>query len=571
MHVRGRTLAARGLIALTVGALGAGCTGELQAPTPYGPEPRSREEGPPRPGEEFLCRQPDAVDPGPRLVRRLTVTEYAATVQALLGVDLSTEARAQLPGDLRADGFTNTAASLIVTLEHVQAYEALAALAVDRLEDFDGFVAAHADCTRLEDECERSFIQTVGSRLFRGPVAPEEERAMQGVFQLARDEGDSFTAGARFVLEAMLQSPRFLYRVERETGDGEPRRLAAHELAARLSYLVWNAPPDDALRVAADAGQLSTDAQIEAQMRRMLADPRARGASRRYLADWLDLSRLDALQRSEELFPDWDPALARAMQAETLDTFEHLVWEERRPLLDVFNAQVAVMSPELAAHYGVADAPVTDGVYDLSSVESRGGLLTQGALLAIGGDESSMVSRGLFLLGTFLCGSLEEPPPGVDTTPPVVEPGLSQRFYAEERVDNPACGGCHRQMEPISYGLERFDATGRYQLEDHFGNALGEDGWVVFPGEDQAQHYESTAELLDLLAASERVAECMTLTATQYALGRPILGRDGCTMAEVRERFLASDRTYQDLLVAIALSPGFRLISTRSTSEGGAP
>ena len=222
-----------------------------------------------------------------------------------------------------------------------------------------------------------------------------------------------------------------------------------------------------------------------------------------------------------------------------------------------------MVSPELAAHYGLGE-PAEGDVYDLSAMPERGGLLTQGAVLTVGGDESSMVGRGLHMLTTFLCGGLDDPPPGVDTTPPEIEPGLSQRLYSEERVDNPACGGCHSQMEPLAYGLERFDAVGRYRLEDHFGNPLGEDGSVRFPGEAEAVPSATTAELMDRLRASERVRDCMTLTAAQYAIGRPILATDGCTMTEVRDRFAASDGTYRDLLLAIAGSRGFRSIRTET-------
>lgn len=535
------------------------CTGQLAPDGPLRPEVEARET--PRPGNEFVCRDSSAVDPGPNLVRRLTVPEYVASVRATLGVDVELEAVQALPADLRADGFSNTSASLIVTLEHVQAYEELAALAVSRVEDLPGLVQRYASCTELEDECERSFIEGVGRRLYRGPPTDDETLALQGIFAFARAEGDPFEVAAGFVLEAMLQSPRFLYRVEDELGDGSPREVGPHELAARLSYLVWNAPPDEALIAAAEAGELSSDEQIEAQVERMLDDPRARAASVRFVTDWLDLTRLDTLPRSGELYPDWTPALGRAMHEETARTFEHLLWEEGRPLLDVFNAQVTVASPELAEHYGLGE-PIEGDVYDLSAIPERGGLLTQGAVLTVGGDESSMVGRGLHMLTTFLCGGLDDPPSGVDTTPPEVEPGQSQRLYSEERVDNPSCGGCHSQMEPLAWGLERFDAVGRYQLEDRFGNPLGEDGSIRFPGDDATTPYTTTAELMDRLRASERVRDCVTLTAAQYAVGRPILGTDGCTMTEVRDRFAASDGTYRALLLAIASSRGFRSIRT---------
>jgi hypothetical protein len=173
-----------------------------------------------------------------------------------------------------------------------------------------------------------------------------------------------------------------------------------------------------------------------------------------------------------------------------------------------------------------------------------------------------MVARGLFLLESILCGHLDSPPPGVDTTPPETAPGSSQRTFSDDRVENGLCGGCHQQMEPIAWGLERFDGTGVHRLEDEFGNALLEDGYVRVPGSSEPTPYATIDELMGILADNDRVRDCITLKATQFAIGRPLLESDGCSLAATRDRLVASAGTYQDLVVAIGLSPGVRTIRT---------
>lgn len=556
--------------ALTVGLLCltalAGCNGFVTGGGGIGPGGSSGPvgEAPPAVGAEFQCADADARGPAP--LRRLTIPEYITTIEAALGVDLGSEGDT-IPPDVRADGFSNTASGLVVDVAHVEAFAALAQSAISQVDDLDAVLtASDVTCRTLDERCETETVEALALRLYRGPATANEVASLRTVFAaVAAEEGD-YAEGVRFVIEAMLQSPRFLYKVERQDGEGPYRTLSGWETASRLSYLLWGAPPDDALREAAGRDALLGDADIEAQAERMLRDPRARQTSLRYLEDWLHLGRLDHLAREEGLFPGWSPELAADMKAETRAYFERLIWEEDRPLGDLWNAQVTFLNGRLAEYYGVplqGDAGDEGGgvaEYDLSSIPERGGFLTQGSLLTIGGPSASMVARGKFFLENVLCGSVNAPPPGVDATPPEPMPGYTQRDQSEERRENPTCGGCHAQMDPLAYGLERFDGTGAFALEDEFGNELREDGNVLFPGEREPVPFATIGELMDLLAGSDRVRDCTSLKATQFALGRALADSDGCSLAAVRETFSASDGTYRDLMVAIALSPGFRTI-----------
>jgi hypothetical protein len=292
----------------------------------------------------------------------------------------------------------------------------------------------------------------------------------------------------------------------------------------------------------------------------MLADPRAREASIGFVSDWLHLARLENLPRDPERFPNWSVAIAAAMEAETIAFFSSVAWDEERALVDLFDAQETWLTPELAEYYGLPVQGEGETKYDLEGVPERGGLLTQGSLLTIGGDDSSMVARGLFVFENILCEHPMSPPEGVDTTPPEVEPGQSQRDYSEQRTSNAACAGCHLQFEPLAWGLERYVADGTYATEDYFGNALREDGEVTFPGDPERHSFTNAAELMQLLADADATRECLGNKGTQFAIGRPLLESDDCSMGKVQDALAASGGTWRDIMLAIALSPGFRSI-----------
>ncbi|HVR76058.1 MAG TPA: LamG-like jellyroll fold domain-containing protein, partial [Planctomycetota bacterium] len=962
---------------------------------------------------------------GENWVRRLTVPEYIETVRSALGVEVERDARRLLPPDLRADGFTNTAYSLNVDLGHVEAYARLARIIVERM-DVVKLAAAHASCQETSDACLREVISGIGKWLLRGPLEEREIAGFLAVSAAVALEGGDFAETVGYVVEAMLQSPRFIYCIERQRGDGTARPPGAFELASRLSYILWGGPPDRELIRAADAGELGERGRVEAQVRRMLQDPRAVKRSCRFIHEWLDLDRLEGLRPNPERFPKWDQRLAADMRDETLEFFRHVAWEENRPLTDLLNAKITFATPRLVAHYdlerelsgagaddregarlpervagglealyrfkegrggtvrdvcgagepmhlaigdpaavrwteaglvvrsstliagerpparlidavrasgaitleawvtpasasqkgpsriltlssnalarnftlgqegdrfdirlrttatsgngspSLSSAPGTAGTapvhivytrdasgaavvyvdgresgrrqvggdlsgwdggfrlalanelshdrpwlgtlhlvavygraltagevrenhaagaredgstllagdrdlqalytfddgegdllrdtsgargpvdlrsedtsalewrpgglrvdgrallattlppkrlidaikkssavtleawitpgdvsqsgpariltlssgtgernftlgqdgdrfdvrlrstkadgngmpslasprgqvktrqthvvytrdaagkatlyvdgkeqasrevagdfsnwkddfrlalgnettrdrgwrgtfhrvsvysraltpdevrsrvevlspYDLAPAPARGGLLTQGSVLTVGGDEASMVTRGLFVLQELLDDRVGNPPPCVDTTPVPVKPGLSQRAIAEARIADPSCGGCHSRFEPLAFGLERFDGTGAYHEADEHGNKLRDDGSVLFPGEDQPVAYQSSAELMDLLARSDRVRRTLTRKVAQFALGRPLVEADEPILERIHESARKGGGTYAGLITAIVMSDLVQITRTETT------
>ena len=485
------------------------------------------------------------------LARRLTVDEYISTVRSTFDVDISEEARKQLPADLRADGFSNTSYNLNVDLEHIQAYSRLASQIVEKI-DIKSFSKRFTNNQSFTDKSMANFLQSMGHWVLRGPLDNDELVIYRGITTSAVAGGASYYNSVKLVLEAMLQSPRFIYRIESQNS-GE--LVTDDELAVRLSYLVWGSSPDNQLHEKAKQRNLNKPEVIKEQIARMLKDPKAVDQSIQFLRQWLNLNQLSNLRPDKKHFPTWKPQLAEDMKSETINFFRELVWNQGRPLPELFNAQFTYLTPALASHYGIPPKK-DDGLarYDLESIPSRGGLLTQGSTLTMGGDEASMVTRGLFILNDILRGVVKDPPPCVDTTPVPSEPGLSQRIIAERRIANASCGGCHSRFEPLAFGLERFDGLGTYKEIDNFKNTLRDDGELLIPGKTDAIEFKSAEELMDIMAKSDRVLKTLVWKIVQFAMGRPLGADDVSHVDKIFKEAQNKGGRYSDVITAIATS-----------------
>lgn len=490
--------------------------------------------------------------PPENYVRRLTVSEYIRTVKTAVGVDIATEARDVLPAELRADGFRNTSYNLNVGLKHIEAFADLAGTIVERM-DVAKFARRFSKQRLLTDNNMKPLIGDMGQWLLRGPLSAQEVTLYRGISTTVASAGGDFDEAIGFVVRAMLQSPRFLYRIENQRGDGEAWPVDDFELASRLSYTIWGSAPDEALYNDAKAGRLTPES-IEQHVSRMLKDPRAIEKSVEFITEWLDLERLSNLRPNAKRFPKWQPELADDMRRETIEFFREIAWTSNQPLSSLLNADVTFLTPQLARHYGLKPRGDKLTKYDLTKVSARGGLLTQGSLLTIGGDDASMVTRGLFVLTDLLYSEVGDPPPGLDTTPVPTSPGRTHRAIATERVESTSCGGCHRRFEPLAYGLEKFDGLGTYHESDEHGNKLREDGQVLFPGDAAPTAYKTSGELMQLLAGSDRVKRSITRKIIQFSIGRPLGGADLTQVAAIHDEAVANGHTYAAVIRAIAMS-----------------
>ncbi len=429
----------------------------------------------------------------------------------------------------------------------------MAQIIVERM-DVPKFAARFSKSRELDADKWKDFIADIGKWLLRGPLDDREINHFRGIASTVASAGGSYDDAVGYMIEAMLQSPRFIYRIENQRGDGNVRPAGQYELASRISYIIWGGPPDEPLLRAAERGELANRQAVESHVRRMLQDPRAIERSAQFISQWLELDRLENMRPSSDKFPKWDAQLATDMREETLAFFKEVAWKHNRLLAELLNAQVTLVTPQLANHYGLKPAGNGLARYDLSSVPGRGGLLTQGSVLTVGGDEASMVSRGLFVLRELLRGTVSDPPLCVDTTPVPTKPGLTQRAIAEMRITNANCRGCHSKFEPLAFGLEKFDGVGAYHDKDEHGNRLRDDGEIMFPGVEKPVAYKSSAELMNLLAASARVRETLTWKVTQFALGRTLVAADAPIIDKIHQAAQKDGGTYASVITAIVMS-----------------
>ncbi|MDA0348387.1 MAG: DUF1592 domain-containing protein [Verrucomicrobia bacterium] len=499
-------------------------------------------------------------------IRRLTVDEYIETVWHATGVDIEKEVRDVLPPDLRADGFSNTAYNLNVDFDHVQAYAKLANLIVGQM-DVLAFAERFYKDLKFTDNDMGALLDKMGRWLLRGPLNDGEIIAIRGISTTVASAGGDKEEAVRLMIEGMLQSPRFIYRLEKQRAQKTVSPVSEYELASRLSYMIWGGPPDEELFRSAEKNELKYPFELEKQVKRMLANPRAVKHSTKFIQEWLDLDRLENLRPNSEKFPNWNPELAADMRAETLAYFQEVIWSQNRPLGDLLNTQITFVSPALADFYGLQSADATtleNGLvrFDLSENPYRGGLLTQGSMLTVGGDEASMVTRGLFVLHDLLRGTVKPPPPGLDVIPIPAKPGESNRFIAMIRVNDKTCGGCHSRFEPLAFGLEKFDGLGAFHHVDEHGNELREDGELLIPGNSEAVPYKTVSELMDLLAQSDRVNETLTWKVAQWALGRPLTLEDAFVLDRIHETAKKEGGSYPSVISALVMS---ELVQTTRT------
>jgi hypothetical protein len=501
---------------------------------------------------------PSACSEAPRSpLRRLTRVEYDNTVRDLLGVD--TAPVADFPPEEITGGFTNNATvqtvSPLLAEKYMQAAEALAAAAAQNLP-------ALLPCdpvTTGETACARQFVERFGRRAYRRPLSAAEVDRLARVYAAGREQA-SFEAGIELVIRAALQSPNFLYRVEY----GMPARpheklvrLTQHEIAARLSYLIWSTMPDESLGAAADSGQLETAQQIAGRAESMFDDPRARKALPEFYRQWLGLGGLTSLGKDSGVHPEFDPALREAMSAELPAFVQHVLWSADRRLGTLLTAPLGFVSGPLAGLYGVsAPAGSTPQLVKLDPAE-RAGVLTQAGFLAVHSlpNQSSPVRRGKFVRERVLCQEAPAPPPNLNVTPPEVDASRSTRERFAEHTESAACSTCHELMDPIGFGFESYDAIGRFRRTDGT-KPIDSSGWVV-RSRDLDGPFASARELAMKLAGSRQVQDCVATQSFRYAMGRFEGSGDACSLGELRQAFSDSGGDLRKLLIAITQTEAF--------------
>jgi len=488
---------------------------------------------------------------GPALGRRLTHREYLNAIKDVLKVDL-TDLAGQLPKDTAPDVESFLNAGLLPTGRHIDAYATLAARVAEQM-DWEA-LEAELGCDDHTKSCHKELVSRMGLRLFRRPLPDDRADDFRNILELAEDEDASFRFGAGLVLQAMLQSPEFLYRLEAQSGSGL-NPVDNWELATRLSFLIWGSVPDDELLEAAAKGNLDVAEQVE----RLLRDDRARRGLHHYVDAWLELDRLNQITRNPNLFPEFSRGLALQMGEETRQFFEALAFNENDDFLTAATAQWTVAPPDVASLYGYPSSLPGPERYDLSDDNKRIGFLTHSSVLTLAAvaDEGAIIDRGVFMMRKILCRHIPEPPANAANS---VEPATegSERDRLAVHREAPACAACHDAIDPLGYAFESYTAIGSYREKDKFGFPLSGDGVLDLDG--GSQPYGDIEEFVTAVAASDEFKRCMVSKRLEYALGRSLTRADDNLVDEVSAAFEDEGRTYRGLIGAIAGSEALKVV-----------
>jgi hypothetical protein len=535
---RGR---AAGVAALLVAGCGATRSGSLSPPNVTVAE-----------GETPRVDRVVVAAPAP--LRRLTGEEYNNTVRDLLG-DASRPADSFSP-DEAVGGFENNTVSP-VSQEHVERYmaaaEGLAAAAVKRLDR----LAPCADGAPHEP-CARQFIERFGRLAFRRPLDDAERSALLAVYT-EKEKRAGHARGVQLVLEVMLQSPKFLYRLEPAGDRGAgTRMLTGYEIATRLSYFIWASTPDAELLDAAAAGKLTSPEDVGSAARRMLKDARAVDGVRSFHRQWLGLRELETESKDPTLYPAFTPELRKAMVEETLRFSARAVLDGGDAVAALLTSRKSFVNAPLAKLYGVAP-PAGDGfaLVDLPAAE-RSGVLTQASVMTVlaSADDGSPILRGKFVREKFFCQPIPPPPANVVIALPKFDPKETKRERFDRHRTDPNCASCHKMMDPTGFGFEHYDALGAWRTVD---GAFPVDAVGMLSGtEDADGPFDGAVALGARLAASQQVRRCIATQWFRSALGRGERAEDAPSLDGAYRAFAGAGFDVRDLIVAIAMSDAFR-------------
>jgi hypothetical protein len=499
----------------------------------------------------------NAPDPGDAPLTRLTQDQYLSSIKDLFGtIDLS----AVYPKGQSASQFGLAQADVDATdLDHYQrAGEAVAAAVVGNAASLNKV----APCAMGADPrgCAKAFLQGFGTKIYRAPIDPTDLDRYLALYDAGAVNG-GYAHGIQLLLQGMLQSSRFLYRVELGTATAvgpTAVKLSGYELATRLSYGLWNTTPDDTLLAAAAGGTLSTPADVTNQLQRMLKDPRGATMVPQFLSSWIHLPDLNNVAKDSATYPEWNDGLRAAMLGQANAFFNDVLTTKGGTIASLLTSQTVFMNSTTALLYGASAAGLpTDTTFQASQRTdgTASGLLSLPAFLATQAkaSESSPIYRGKFVREQLFCQELPSPPANVPPAPDV-KPGVSTRERLTQHEVAAACSVCHALMDPIGFGFESFDGIGRYRTTDG-GKPIDTSGMLT--GTDVDGMFSGVAQLGSMLAMSPTVESCVGKQWFRYAMGRAEQDADACSLAAMAKTFHDAGGDLRTLPMAIVQTPAF--------------
>ncbi len=408
-------------------------------------------------------------------------------------------------------------------------------------------------------DCARRIVRHFADRAFRRPVNDDELARLMRLWEAAEKDGGSFEQSLQPPLAAVLVSPHFLFRVEIDppANSAPQHTIGDFELASRLSYFLWSSMPDDELFAVAGRGDLHKDATLDAQVRRMLRDPKSRALVDNFAAQWIQFRRLVSTTPDKTTFANFDEPLRAAMQQETEMFFAHVVREDRT-VLDFLDADYTFLNERLARHYGIPNVHGDQFRLVHTTDGRRGGLLTQASVLLITSNpgRTSPVKRGKWILDNLLGEPPPPPAPNVpklpDDSTAVANASLRQRM--ERHRADLACASCHKVMDPLGFGLENFDAIGAWRTQD---GRFPVDSSGELPG---GRKFNGVAELKKvLLTRRDAFCRCLAGKLLTYALGRGLEDYDEAAVDQIAHAAAQSDYRFSSFVNAIIRSAPFQM------------
>lgn len=489
-------------------------------------------------------------------LRRLTHSQYNNVVRDLLG-DTSMPAN-QFPPEDFVNGFKTQYQAQSISPLLMESYSAAAEkLARNAFRGGDSHQLI--PCKTADAACRAKFVKSFGLKTFRRPLQLLEQKRYETL--MAREP--DLIKGAQLVVETMLQSPNFLFRLD-ETDDPA---LKPYATANRLAFALWDTMPDTALLDAARRGELSTGDGVQKSAARLIADNRAHQNLDEFLSQWLRFDRVIGTTKDRRQFPKFNREAAVAMTEETRRFFGDLVWSDRN-FMDFFTGDYGFMTPDLASIY---DLPVPSKEYDrvkFTPESERAGILGQALFLTMTAkqDDTSPTARGLFVREHFLCQHVPPPPAGVNTNlPPLNESKpLSNRERLSAHTTDSSCAGCHKLIDPIGFGFEKFDAIGGRREKAtlmfsrvHSGSKpktaqvdLDTTGFVAgIPN----SNFSSPRELGSILAKAPGCQECVVKQFFRYTVGRLESPADRPLIDHVVNDFKASQFKFKELMISLVV------------------
>lgn len=501
-------------------------------------------------------------DPGPFVIRRLTKTEYGNTLRDLFGVD--PQIVDGLPDEVSGEGYLNSLSPL-----QLEQYLSITDAVLDEVLAADDSPAASWQRQHLgetpasPDEhraAARKIAQSLAKRAYRRPPSEAEIEVLLNVFDLGKRNELSYPAALRLMLKGMLVSPQFLFitPAKESVSKGEIVPLDDYQLASRLSYLLWATMPDDQLMTLADSGTLHEPAVLESQIQRMLQDPRSRALFDGFGAQWLGIGELANKPFDPAKFPEMTGPLRTAMYDEARLFFDSVV-RDNRSVASFIDSDYTFVNESLASVYGLTEnitgpemrkVLLTDG--------NRGGILSMPGVLAATSfpNRTSPVVRGVWVLEKVLGDHVPSAPPDVpslETQDQQSVAGLSLRERTELHRTDPVCANCHQLLDPIGFGLENFDAIGRWRDQDENGQPIDASGELP-----DGSRFSNPQELKAMISGRlDDFSRNLTEKLLAYALCRKLEGYDEIVVDELMQKIAEDGYRMQTLVTAVVTSYPF--------------